>query len=128
MKARRTAKVAFIASVLAATPVAGTLPVYGQALTGTCSTGTGNTSRTITLNGTGSSTLSGSVSGSTTSLVVNGTATGFTGAVPDNAAGSTLLLNVGGDAVSFTSSLSGSQSMSAWSQAWSGMTPQSPAD
>ena len=120
MKARRSAKVAFIASVLAATPVAGALPAYGQALTGTCSTGTEATNRIITLNGSGSSTLSGTASGSTNSLIVNGSAAGFTGAVPDNVAGSTSLLNISGNAVSFSSSLAGTQSMSSWSQAWTG--------
>ena len=121
MKARRSAKVAFIASVLAATPVATTLSAQAGALTGTCSTGTDNTTRTITLEGSGD--LNGLIKGSATDIL----GTTNLGVVADGIA------TTGDDDVvvapvdefefegtfaGFASTLAGNAS--SWAQSWSG--------
>ena len=129
MKARRSAKVAFIASVIAATPVTTALPAFSSALTGTCSTtGSGGTSNVLTLSGSGSSDTD--ITGTATSfsyqavqtITSTGTAEGI--GVPP---GDPIVLDasVSGKTAGSgsTSSLvvaNGTQSMSSWSQAWSG--------
>ena len=67
MKARRTARVAFIASLLAATPLTTTLAARAGALTGTCSTGNDSTTQAVTLAGTSS--FAGDIAGEATGLL-----------------------------------------------------------